>query len=223
MRLICVLTVAPLTTSAAAISPFDKPAAISFRTSTSRDVSWSGSTRVGADCACEHGSHEPLLDHRIEVCSPGGKRSDRLLDLLGARVLRQVAARARLERREQRLVVRVCREDEHLDVGEVGADAAGCFGAVEAWHAQVHEHDIGALTTRVLHCLDAVRRDAHDLDAVDQADEHRQPVAHHPLIVGDQHANHPGTSSSTRQPVSVAPARIVPPARSSRSRIPASP
>ncbi|MEA2219346.1 MAG: hypothetical protein QOJ35_1972, partial [Solirubrobacteraceae bacterium] len=108
MRLTCVLTVAALTTRACAISAFDSPAAMSFSTSASRGVNSSGSLAWSAPVSGRTGEdrgHEPLLDRRIEMGLTGDERPDRVLDLLGARVLGQVAARARLQRSEQVVVV----------------------------------------------------------------------------------------------------------------------
>src|SRR5207245_1141579 len=87
-----------------------------------------------------------------------------------------------------------------------------------------HEHDVGPLAAGAQHRLYPIGHDGDDLDVVDQAEQHGEPVADDRLIVGDQDADtHAGTSISTRHPASIGPAHIVPPARSIRSRSPSSP
>jgi hypothetical protein len=44
---------------------------------------------------------------------------------------------------------------------------AGRLGSLEVRHAQVHEHDVGALGAGELDCLDAVGGGRDDLDVVD--------------------------------------------------------
>ena len=200
-----VLTVAALTTSAAAISVLERPAAISLRTSTSRVVSSSGSV---AFCrgGVEDGRDEALLDGRVEVGVSVGDGADRAFDLFGARVFGEVAVRAGLQGGEERVVVGVGGEHEHVRVGQRGADRACRLGAVHLGHAQVHEHDVGAQLAGEVDGFDAVRGGADDLDVVGEPDEHRESLADGALVVGDDDADHAGTSSSTRQPVSVGPA-----------------
>jgi hypothetical protein len=111
------------------------------------------------------------LDRRIEVCAAGREGADRLLDLLGGRVLREVAARPGLKGREERLVVRVGREDQHVRCRQRAADDAGRLGTVQLGHAAVHEHDVGRGVASELDGLVPVGGGADDLDVVDQADE----------------------------------------------------
>jgi hypothetical protein len=102
-------------------------------------------------------------------------------------------------------------------------DLARRVGAVHLRHTQVHENDVGPEVARDLERFDAVGGCSDDLDVVGEPDEHRQPFAYSALVVGDHDTDHAGTSSSTRHPLSVGPACIRPPARSSRSRSPLSP
>ena len=107
-------------------------------------------------------------------------------------------------------------QDEHLGVGERGADPVCRFGAFHLGHPQVHEDNVRVEIAGELERLDAVGGCAYDFDVIGEPDEHRETLTHGALVVGDHHADHAGTSSSTRQPVSVGPACILPPARSSR-------
>ena len=152
-----------------------------------------------------------------------GESAYRLLDFLGACVFGEVAARAGLESGKERLVVCVRGEDEHLRLRERAADQARRVGALHLGHAQVHQYDVGLGVVCELHSLGAVAGRTDDLDVVNQADEHGEAVADYALVIGDDDPDHAGTSSSTRQPVSVGPACSVPPARSTRSRMPARP
>jgi len=100
-----------------------------------------------------------------------------------------------------------------VNAGELTAEEA------EAWLTALNDLRL-VLGTR----LD-VREDtfADGLDALHQAEHHAQPFVDHPLVVGDEHPNHAGTASSTRNPWPVGPALRVPPSSSARSRIPVSP
>jgi hypothetical protein len=93
-------------------------------------------------------------------------------------------------------------------------------GVPEYGHAEIHEHDVWAQLVGERNGLNAVCCGADDFDVVGEPDEHRQAFADGALVVRDDDVDHPGTSSSTREPVSVGPACMWPPARSSRSRIP---
>ena len=219
----CVLTVAPLTTSAVAISVLERPAAISLRTSISRGVRSSGGGAV-AGGGVEDGRDEALLDCRVEVRAPGGDGADRLFDLFGAGVFGQVAAGAGLQCGEQRLVVGIGGEDEDLRLGEGGADVACRLGAVHLGHAQVHEHDVG-VRRRVRGRRPRCRRRRCRRPRCPRSGRRAWPVRRGRRAGRrrSDDADHAGTSNSTRQPVSVGPACMVPPARSSRSRIPIKP
>ena len=97
-----------------------------------------------------------------------------------------------------------------------------------AGHPQVHQHDVGRARDREPHRLFAVRRRADDLDARQQVEQHRQPLAHDALVVGKQDPDrivvgHAGRYSSTRNPSAVGAAASRPPSSSARSRIPVSP
>ena len=72
---------------------------------------------MGGGLGVEDGGHEPLLDCRVEVGSPRGERSDRLLDLFGAGVFGQVALGTGSEGFDNGSVVGVGGEDEHLGFG----------------------------------------------------------------------------------------------------------
>ena len=79
-------------------------------------------------------SDEPLLDGGVEVGLAGDECSDRVLDLLGGRVLGQVPACAGLERGEQELVVCVGGQHEHARFGHRCEDLAGGLRALQARH-----------------------------------------------------------------------------------------
>ena len=113
---------AALTNRPCSISAFESPAAISFSTSASRGVSSSGKAdaSAGAGSVPAAGRVEQL--RRRCTGGRGGLsgdgRSDRLLDLLRARVLGQVAVGAGLECGRRQIVVGVGGEHQHPCVGE---------------------------------------------------------------------------------------------------------
>ena len=76
---------------------------------------------------------------------------------------------------------------EHDDrgLGMGGADAGGRGDAVAAGHAQVHEHDVGAVFVDESGRFVTVGGGAHDLDVVEQAEQQFQTFAHGRLVVGD--------------------------------------
>ena len=61
--------------------------------------------------------------------------------------------------------------------------------AVDARHPQVHQDHVGRTGDRQPHRLLAVGRRADDLDARQQAEQHREALADDPLVVGEQHAD----------------------------------
>ena len=69
----------------------------------------------------------------------------------------------------------------------------------------------------------AVGGRADELDAVEQAEQRPEPLAHDPLVVGEQDADHAGSHSSTRKPSAVGSAHRRPPSSSARSRMPVRP
>ena len=173
-----------------------------------------------------HRGDELGLDGRVERRVAARDGQDRAVDLLRAGVLGEVAARAGAQGpHDGRLVgVRGERDDARLRAG-VG-EPLRRLDPVAARHAQVHQHHVGGAGHREPHGLLAVGRRADDLDVREQADEHRQPLAHHALVVGEQHADRivaHGRNSSTRNPSSVGPATSRPPSSSARSRMPVRP
>ena len=155
--------------------------------------------------------------------------SDRIacFDFFGGGVFGEVAAGSGLKGREEGGVVGVGGENEHLRLRLCAPDLSGCLDTVNLRHAQIHQNDVRSLSGDHFNGLRAVASGADEVDPIDQADQHRQAVAHDSLVVGDHDADRRlaqrGTSSTTRQPSWVGPARIVPPSRSTRSRIPCKP
>jgi hypothetical protein len=86
------------------------------------------------------------------------------------------------------------------DLRGVVAQAPGRLDPVQAGHAQVHEDDVGRQLHGEGRRLVAVGGGADDLHPGQQAEQHHQAFAHHPLVVGDQDADppaHAGIHSST--------------------------
>ncbi len=142
---------------------------------------------VGFCCGgAEDGRDEPLLDRRVEVGVSVGDGADRAFDLFCARVLGEIAVRAGLQRREERVVVGVGGEHEHVRFGQGRANRPCRLGAVQLGHAEVHEDDVGAQLAGELDGFDAVGGRADDLDVVGEPDEHGESLADGALVVGDQ-------------------------------------
>src|ERR1044071_1580349 len=139
-------------------------------------------------------------------------------------VFQEIAVRAGAQCTEKIRVVVERGEDENRRRRKALANARRRLNAVEPRHAQVHQHD------RRMQRLDerdrflAVRRFADDLEIVARGEERAQPFAKEHLIVGDDDADHAGSSTSSVKPWSGdVVVRIEPPSCSARSRMPLSP
>ena len=69
-------------------------------------------------------------------------------------------------------------------------DAAGGVEPVDAGHADVHEHDVGAMLERQAHRLLAVGRLADDGDVVLRVEQRPEAAPHQRLVVGDDDGDH---------------------------------
>ena len=254
----CVFTVASDTNRAAAISSFDSPATRCARTSASRAVNPSGRARQRRLRAFRRPGRprhrepvpavqrveQPSLHRRVELRVPGRHVGDGAQDLLGAGVLGQEAAGARLQRGEHPGVVGVRGQHDDGGLGPQPPEPLGRLDPVAPGHVQVHQDDVRPQLQRLPDGVVAVDRGADDGDPGQQAQQRHQPFPHDLLVVGDEDLDirafpflrvhpHPtrsrgrtrlvGRHSATRNPSPVGPAVSVPPSNSARSRIPVSP
>jgi hypothetical protein len=79
-------------------------------------------------------------------------------------------------------------QHEHRGVRDARADPAGGLDAVATRHPDVHEDDVGAQQLRLAHRGLTVVGLAHDLEAVEGADERAQPSPHDGVVVDDDDA-----------------------------------
>ena len=131
--------------------------------------------------------HEAAHDLRMEERIAAMHRADRVRELFGLHVLHQVARRAGLQRREELIVVREAGQDEHLRLRTALLHTADGGDAVKAGHHQIHQHDLRLDLRGLLDRLDAVSRFCDDGDIVLQVEEEAEAVAHHSLVVHDEH------------------------------------
>ena len=141
----CVLTVFSATPSSSAMRLFERPCAISRRTSSSRGVRTSSARgrpprRQLLHDAGDHGGGERGL--------AGVRRPDRADELRRLGVLEQEPGRARPQRGEQPVVLAEARQDEHARVRHALAQDAQRGDAVEPRHREVEQHDVGRLRAR---------------------------------------------------------------------------
>ena len=106
-------------------------------------------------------------------------------DLLRRLGLQQVAGRATADRREQVLLRVRRREHDDLRVGRLLADPGKSRQTVHAGHGQVEQDEVGLQTLCGGDRLLAVRRVAHDLEALLRK-EGRERVARQRVIVHEQ-------------------------------------
>ena len=105
------------------------------------------------------------------------------------RVLQQEAAGPGAERLVDVLVEVEGGEDHDACAGErlVAGDPPRGLEAVHDRHADVHQHDVGALAGHERHRLGAVGGLTDDLDVGLTVEQHREAAAHERLVVGDDH------------------------------------
>ena len=168
------------------------------------------------------GGQDVVLDRGVQRRLAAGDGSHGGADLVGARVLGQVAAGAGAQRAEHARVVGVGGQRDRA--GAAGAQAPDRLDAVHPRHPQVHQHDVRVVLRGQRERLLAVGRGGHQLDAVEQPEQRAEALADDALVVGEQDADHcAGSHSSTLKPSSVGPAFRRPPSSSARSRMPVSP
>jgi hypothetical protein len=147
--------------------------------------------------AADEGLDEPACDLRCEervACDGGADGSD---ELLRSGALEQEAARARTQGLVDVLVEVECGEDEHAQRTRPQVQhPPGGLEAVDARHADVHEHDIGAISAREFQCGASVFHVGGDLDVALRLEDHAQAAAHERFVVGDQDTDHNRTRSS---------------------------
>ncbi len=98
--------------------------------------------------------------------------ADRGFDLLGARVLGQVAPRPCLQRGNDRLPVGVSGQHQHPAGRQPFTQLCRRGDAVDAGHPQVHHDHVGVVSLGESHGLGSVAGRADDVDPVDERDQH---------------------------------------------------
>src|SRR5690606_6837218 len=190
----------------------------------------------GAQLADQPSGHR-RGQHRLASMSG----ADRLGELGTRGVLQQVARCAGLHRPDDVGVGVVRGQDEDRGVGISLENQLRGFGAVDARHAQVHEHDVRAQPAGHGHRLVAVAGLADDFDVVFGGEHARQPGADDRMVVHQEQAQcchgHPdygfrsaaalGGSGNVARTVVPAPGALTtsstPPACSTRARMPCRP
>ena len=107
-------------------------------------------------------------------------------DGIDLRVLEDVPAGARSKRLKD-VAVRLERsQDEDLDLRMFGNDPPRGFDAVEVWHLQIHQHDVGLDRSGLLDHVEAVNGLGDDVDPRVSLEQARQTGTKQILIVGNQ-------------------------------------
>jgi hypothetical protein len=116
-----------------------------------------------------------------------GDRAHRRRDVLTGGALEDVAARSRLERREDGVIVIDHGHDEHgRSVGEA-SDAGGCRDAGHRGQVQVHQNDVNAAACDRVDCLLPVFGSRHDVAIGKRRQQGHQTVAEERVVVDHQH------------------------------------
>src|SRR6185503_8689883 len=122
--------------------------------------------------------------------------AQRLGEVLGGRVLVQVAGHARIQRTAQEAGSREGGDDDHLDRQLVALDALRQLQPGEAGHLDVGDQYVGLQPLQLAPCHLAVAGQAQHLDVGFEVEQRRQRTAHHRLVLGQQHADHAALSWS---------------------------
>ena len=158
--------------------------------------------------------------------------ADGLDELLGRHVLEEEAAGAGTEGAVDVLVEVERGEDDDAHAIELGVRRDDRRGgdAVEAWHAYVHQQDVGVGGAGELDRCVTVGGLTHELEVGGMGHEGAEPGTDQRLVVGDRDADHVavpacGMVAWTRKPAPSrrGPASNVPPYSAARSRMPTSP
>jgi hypothetical protein len=91
------------------------------------------------------------------------------------------------------------REDQDPDSRQLAAQELGDVEPAGAGHLDVEQGDVGLRGARGAQHLVAAPDLGDDLDVVLEAEQRRERLAHHRLVLGDEHPDHAsGTSTRNR-------------------------
>src|SRR5258706_13419520 len=139
-----------------------------------------------------------------EIAAPGANRADRRNHLRGGRLLEHVARRASLERAMHVLRARVHGEHHDPRLRTLLAQKVRGLDTVEIGHRDVHHDHVRHELAGDAYRLAAVADFGDDFDVRRGGEQRAQALAHHPVVVGEQHARlHAralATSTMTRGP-----------------------
>ena len=144
---------------------------------------------------------EAAGDGGVEEGAAVGDGSYRRCELFGRDVLEDEAAGAGLECPVDVLVGVEGRQDDDLE-WPVGSfeDGGGGGQAVHLGHADVHEHDVGAVFVGGLDGFEAGAGFGDDVDVGLVVEDHGEATAHEGLVVDDDDADgHVGSGSRGRR------------------------
>ena len=101
----------------------------------------------------------------VEPCVTGGNGSYRSIELVSGHTFEDESGRPGAQHPGERFVVVECGESENWKARPLCSQQRGGGDAVEAWHADVHEHDVGIGLLGGGECLASVGALTGDLEA----------------------------------------------------------
>ncbi len=182
MLLMCALAVSPLIPSAAAISLFLFPVASSSSTWNSRNVS-DGCLARGRAWPPQSRRNRPLT--RVDV-------PDDADQVIGQRVLQEIAHRAGRDRPKDVLIAVVHRQHDDPGIRLLAADRLNRLDTVHGRHLEVHQRDVGPIPQELLDRLFTIARLGHDGHVRLHADDAGDAFAHQPVVIDTENANRVG-------------------------------
>src|SRR3954451_22217515 len=147
-------------------------------------------------------AYERHGDARRQRRLAGGRRADARDQLVRARVLEEVADRARVERVGD--VLAISERGQHDDPRRAlaGEDPLRRLDPADDRHLKVHEHDVGRVLGAHRDRLGAVAGDADELDGVGAVLEHLADADPHDLVVvGEEDADGPAGVGRVHHPL----------------------
>src|SRR4249919_3153035 len=133
--------------------------------------------------------HKLRRERRVDVGASLGHALHRPHDVVGRRLLEDVAARPAVEALRQEPALAVGRVQDHRHLGMRGRDLAGGLEPVHALHAHVHHDHVGTALLGHLDGAVAGRALADDRDLAVAGEDHLDALPHGSVIVHHQATN----------------------------------
>src|SRR5215210_4813455 len=155
----------------------------------------------GSSRPLAHATREKRGDRGVEMHLAAMRRADRPGDIVGIRVLQDVARCTGLEGGGHLRLLHEARQGDDLRLGKLGLDRRRRLDSVEDRHEEVHQDDIGAQLARGGDGQLAVLSLADDLDVAEKLEEAAKAATHDGVVVDEEHPDRRGRGVRHRRPI----------------------